>query len=60
MDLGRPPLARFPTGDVKLSDEVITHADLEDAINKVLSDLGFITNGRPADAFHDVFLYSRS
>ena len=35
MDLGRPPLARFPSGDVRLSDDVITQADLQHAIGKV-------------------------
>lgn len=32
MDLGRPPLARFPIGDVKLSDAPVTDADLRFAV----------------------------
>jgi stage III sporulation protein SpoIIIAA len=39
MDLGRCPIARFPTGDVKLSDVPITGEDLEYAINKVSSSI---------------------
>ena len=35
MDLGRPPLARFPSGDLKLSNDVITKKDLAYAIEKV-------------------------
>ena len=35
MDLGRPPLARFPSGDLRLADDVISSADLEHAISKV-------------------------
>ena len=35
MDLGRPPLARFPSGDLRLADEVISNADLDHAISKV-------------------------
>lgn len=37
MDLGRPPLARFPSGDLKLADDVISTADLDHAISKVLA-----------------------
>ena len=37
LDLGRPPLARFPQGDVRLSPNVITQQDLNDAIAKVLA-----------------------
>ena len=37
LDLGRPPLARFPQGDVRLSPNVITQQDLNDAIAKVLT-----------------------
>lgn len=37
MDLGRPPLARFPAGDMRLSDDVITPEDLQHAINMVRS-----------------------
>ena len=35
MDLGRPPLARFPSGDLRLADDVISNADLAHAISKV-------------------------
>ncbi|KAG2434063.1 hypothetical protein HXX76_007791 [Chlamydomonas incerta] len=35
MDLGRPPLARFPGGDVKLSAAPITAEDLEFAVRQV-------------------------
>jgi hypothetical protein len=35
MDLGRPPLARFPSGDVKLSDDPVTAEDLAQAVEKV-------------------------
>lgn len=35
MDLGRPPLARFPTGDFRLAEEPVTSEDLEFAIEQV-------------------------
>ena len=35
MDVGRPPLARFPAGDVRLSEALITYADLNEAVAKV-------------------------
>ena len=35
MDLGRPPLARFPTGDVRLAEEPVSAEDLEQAVAKV-------------------------
>lgn len=35
MDLGRKPLARFPSGDFILSDHPITLDDLQHAISKV-------------------------
>ena len=35
MDIGRAPLARFPSGDVKLSSTHVTAADLEEAVAKV-------------------------
>lgn len=35
MDLGRPPIARFPSGDVKLSPEPITTEDLHYAVGQV-------------------------
>lgn len=35
MDVGRPPLARFPAGDVRLSETLITYADLDEAVAKV-------------------------
>lgn len=36
MDLGRPPLARFPSGDVKLSTDPITQEDLDFAVRQVM------------------------
>lgn len=36
MDLGRTPLARFPSGDYELSDCPITFQDLEFATSQVL------------------------
>ena len=38
MDLGRPPLARFPDGDMRLSDTVVSQEDLQHAIDKVILD----------------------
>ncbi|EFJ43037.1 hypothetical protein VOLCADRAFT_66371 [Volvox carteri f. nagariensis] len=35
MDLGRPPSARFPGGDVLLSDRAMTAEDLEQAVKQV-------------------------
>ncbi|KAK7390844.1 hypothetical protein VNO78_18977 [Psophocarpus tetragonolobus] len=35
MDLGRKPLARFPSGDWVISDQPIAHEDLRHAISKV-------------------------
>ena len=35
LDLGRPPLARFPSGDKKLSLSPVTKEDLEYAIAQV-------------------------
>jgi hypothetical protein len=35
MDLGRPPLARFPSGDFLLSDRPISFEDLDQATAKV-------------------------
>lgn len=35
LDLGRPPLARFPSGDKKLSTVVVTKEDLDYAIDQV-------------------------
>lgn len=34
MDLGRKPLARFPSGDWIISDEPVKHEDLQNAISK--------------------------
>ncbi len=45
MDLGRPPLARFPSGDLKLADDVISLADLDHAISKVLCTTSFANVG---------------
>ena len=39
MDLGRKPLARFPTGDFVLSDLPITFQDLEHATAQVLIEV---------------------
>jgi hypothetical protein len=36
MDLGRKPLARFPSGDWVISQRPINHTDLQHAISKVL------------------------
>lgn len=38
MDLGRRPLARFPSGDFVLSDLPITAEDLEHATSQVKDD----------------------
>ena len=35
MDLGRPPLARFPDGEVQLSPLPVTAEDLEQAVEQV-------------------------
>ena len=35
MDVGRPPLARYPSGDVRLSPSPITPADLEGACTRL-------------------------
>jgi stage III sporulation protein SpoIIIAA len=35
MDLGRSPLARFPSGDVQISDVRISTEDLEEALSRV-------------------------
>lgn len=35
MDLGRPPLARFPSGDVRLSQTPVSTEDIEYAIDQV-------------------------
>ena len=39
MDLGRPPLARFPSGDFVLSDSVLSREELEFAV-KVCGEFG--------------------
>lgn len=36
MDLGRPPLARFPHGDVQLSGAAVTSEDLDQAVEQVM------------------------
>lgn len=36
LDLGRIPIARFPSGDVRLSEDVVSHAQLEAAVALVL------------------------
>ncbi|KAL6126415.1 hypothetical protein ACLB2K_074464 [Fragaria x ananassa] len=35
MDLGRPPIARFPTGDWVISETPVSHEDLRLAVSKV-------------------------
>ncbi|KAM7267408.1 hypothetical protein ACFE04_009574 [Oxalis oulophora] len=35
MDLGRKPLARFPTGDWEISEQVVNYEDIKHAISKV-------------------------
>ena len=35
MDLGRTPLARFPFGDVEISQSPISQFDLEEAVSRV-------------------------
>ena len=35
LDLGRRPMARFPSGDVFLSEDVVTAGDIEFAVGKV-------------------------
>lgn len=39
MDLGRKPLARFPSGDWVISEQPVTHQDLELAVSKVCVSL---------------------
>jgi len=36
MDLGRKPLARFPSGDWIISDDPVKREDLQYAISKVI------------------------
>lgn len=38
MDLGRPPIARFPTGDWVISETPVSHEDLRLAVSKVIKD----------------------
>ena len=35
LDLGRPPLARFPHGEVQLSSKQVTAAELSEAVAQV-------------------------
>lgn len=35
MDLGRKPLARFPSGDWVISEQIVKHEDLKHAVSKV-------------------------
>ena len=37
MDLGRQPLARFPSGDWVISEQPVKHEDLKHAISKVIN-----------------------
>ncbi len=41
LDLGRPPYARLPQGDVRLSEEPVSQADLEAAVALVGSSAQF-------------------
>lgn len=43
MDLGRQPLARFPSGDWVISEEPVKPEDLRHAISKVISSVSFET-----------------
>lgn len=36
MDLGRKPLARFPSGDWLISEQIVKLEDLQHAISKVI------------------------
>lgn len=42
MDLGRKPLARFPSGDWVISEQPVTHQDLKLAVSKVCVCLSLI------------------
>ena len=35
MDVGRPPLARYPSGDIRLAETPITPSDLEGAVSRL-------------------------
>jgi hypothetical protein len=41
MDLGRRPIARFPSGDWVISDQPVTADDLRQAVSKVARTLFF-------------------
>ena len=45
LDLGRIPIARFPNGDVRLSEESVSHADLAAAVALVDSYPSFSMPG---------------
>ena len=53
MDVGRPPLARDPSGDVRLSPSPITPADLEGAVTW-LGDFGYDNRADIDAALHRV------
>lgn len=38
MDLGRSPIARFPSGDWVISEKPVNHEDLRHAVSKVIYD----------------------
>jgi len=42
LDYGRPPLARFPSGDFELSEELVTDKDLEAAVAAVSNFSTFV------------------
>ncbi|XP_057856494.2 protein SEEDLING PLASTID DEVELOPMENT 1 isoform X2 [Cryptomeria japonica] len=50
MDLGRKPLARFPSGDFRISEDSITFQDLEQAISMV----GDFADDNRADMIRDL------
>lgn len=47
MDLGRPPIARFPSGDVRLSESPVSAEDLDYAVQQVGSFGGDNRAGEP-------------
>ena len=48
MDLGRPPLARFPSGDSRLSEAHVTSEDLAFAIQQVRMEGGGASRKPPS------------
>lgn len=56
LDLGRRPMARFPSGDVFLSEDAVTAKDIELAVGKVRRP----TPPKPINFLHACFLFSLS